>query len=87
MTKKLKIKIPVSERAVIARINRRIAKGGEMLRSNRSALKLLKMGERPLDPLYYVVNPQRNAITGTVHDLEAFAQECGVMEPWEVLAE
>jgi hypothetical protein len=78
MPKKKKAKVPVSTRALIARINRKIAKDGEQLRKMRGPARMLS-------PTYYVVDIQHNFVVSEFSDLEGFGRECGVLRAWEAL--
>lgn len=70
----------VTERALIGRINRRLAHDGE---------KLCKT--RPHEPAdwgdFHTIDCNRNAIIGTNHNLEEFARELNVMAAGEALSE
>ena len=72
--------VPVSERAIIARINRK-------LRPDLIQLKKLR-GDRWLSDLgrYYLIDGS-NHVAGTDIDLAEYATELGVLKPWERLAE
>jgi hypothetical protein len=72
-------KVPVTMRALVQRIDRRIAHDGQMLRSSRSTV-----------PLYYVIDIDRNYISTEVpdlNDLEKWGRELGVLRPWETVSE
>lgn len=72
-------KKPVTERALFARLSRRLAKDGEILKKCRFDSRWYNdFGS------YYTVN-QFNAISATHMDLEDWARELGVMQPWERL--
>jgi hypothetical protein len=82
MPKKQKNKVPVSERALVARINRKLREHGEMgelLRKNASQRWWSDLGD------YYVVDIRGNYIVNRHVDLESFAKECGCLKPWEAL--
>jgi hypothetical protein len=66
-------RIPVLMRAVIARVQRELAKEHKKLR------KLNKM------PAYYLVDTWRNVVIREVDDIEAFAREIGVLYEYEEL--
>jgi hypothetical protein len=77
-------KIPVSERALIARINRKLAQDdeGEELRKSRSEYMKREWGT------YYIVNTRLNIIKGwKLFDLEELAKEYDALKPYECLAE
>jgi hypothetical protein len=83
-----KTKIPITERAVLQRINRKLKRGGEMVRTNRRVANAFGRGEMPCDPLYHVIDIQRNFITGQLDDIDAleeYGREIGVLMPWERL--
>ena len=71
--------VPVSERALIARINRRLQKDGRFLRTARSRAVASSVGQ------YYVIDTDRNWIVWQNTDLEALGRELGVLQPWERL--
>jgi hypothetical protein len=64
--------VPVSERAVLVRVNRRLARDGERLKKWRPR-NGWKMG------WYYQVDVNRNWIRDDQIELEAFARELGVL--------
>jgi hypothetical protein len=78
---KRQMKIPISERAAIGRINRSLAREGECLHKARVPVSIWTT---PVN--YYVVRLQQNAIVTEVHDLEDFARQCEVLKPWETIA-
>jgi hypothetical protein len=68
-------KMPVSERAVYQRVNRKLRPQGQQLKAPR----------RP-DPSigrYYVLDVDRNALLWFQVDLENYARELGVLAEWE----
>jgi hypothetical protein len=85
MKKKTKqIKVPVSERALVARINRRLAEKDEglELRKSRSEYMRREWGA------YHVLNTRLGVIQGWKDiNLESFAKEWGALKPYECLAE
>lgn len=72
-------KVPITERALVARIRRRLAKAGELLRRTRGIDHNLGA--------YYRVNVDRNFVVATHVDPEALGRELGVVHPWEALAQ
>jgi hypothetical protein len=68
--------IPINRRALVARVERTLAKQGRELHVDRrgNQLKL------------YLVDTQKQAVVETDVDLEALAREIGAMKPWEQLA-
>ena len=79
--KKAHLQLPVSRRAVLARIRRRLATQGNILRVDRRAAK-------GSDPDFWVVNAS-NYVADSFYekDLEAFAREAGALSPFEKLAD
>jgi hypothetical protein len=73
-------KVPVSERALVARINRLLAKQGETLRRCRPDSKWF--GELGA---YYRLDINHNSIIGKNLDIEALGRELGVLDAWEEL--
>jgi hypothetical protein len=73
-------KQPVSVRALVARINRRLANEGERVLTCREASRWFQDCGR-----YYVVNDRDN-ILATDIDLEAYGRETGALRAWEQLA-
>jgi hypothetical protein len=71
----------VSRRALIQRINRKIAGDWEQLKTNRSERWYQNLGD------YYVVNVERNFIVETHIDLEDYGRKVGVLKDWEKLEE
>ena len=69
---------PVSKRALIARVNRKLPE--------HHRIKTLR-GERWFSNLgrYYEVDEYTNAVINTHLDLEAYAKELGVLKGWEKL--
>lgn len=75
-----KTKVPVSERAVFARVKRKLAQDGEILKKCRFDSRWYNdLGD------YYTVDAQFNAIRDRQVPLEAWAREMGLLQPWEQL--
>ena len=75
-----KSKVPISERAIVARINRTLAKQDEALRRCRQdSRSFSSLGS------YYTIDLNRNCITGKDLDIEAVGRELGVLKEWEEL--
>jgi len=70
-------KAAVSERAILARINRKLASDKEAIRKSRSAQMRASVGQ------FYRIDLMRNFISGQDIDLTRFAKELGVLRPWE----
>ena len=68
---------PVTEKAIVARINRRLKPDLTMLRKSRGARTEATLGE------YYVIDLRHNAVLDTHVDPESYARELGVMRGWE----
>lgn len=70
----------VSERALMARINRKLDEDGEKLKKARQS-EQAELGN------YYVVSENQNTVTAHgIDDLEAWARDLGVLKPFETLA-
>jgi hypothetical protein len=72
------IKKPVSERALFARMNRKLVKDGVRLhRAKVNSKVALTLGE------YYTT--ENNSVTAQFINLEDWAKEMNALKPWEVL--
>jgi hypothetical protein len=80
MAKTKKMRAPVSLRAVIQRINRKL-RPDKTLKASRGEPARLDVGA------FYVVDHRTNAIQQRDVDLEALARELGVLKPWEEVRE
>jgi hypothetical protein len=69
--------IAVNRRALVARVERALAKQDRELHVDRIGNKLR----------LYLVDTKKQAVVDTDVDLEAVAREVGAMKPWERLAE
>jgi hypothetical protein len=84
---KIKQTVPVTERALFQRINRKLQQqtNPELLRAARTQRQREELGK------YFIVEsgtgqPQRAMSSGVVHvdvDLEKFGRKLGVLHPWE----
>lgn len=72
-------KVPVTEKALYQRINRKLAADGEKLKRARGANVETALGE------YFVVDIYRNAVMHTHIDLEDYGRELDVLAEWEAL--
>lgn len=70
----------VTERAIIQRINRKLADDDLVLKTTRGANLQRSVGA------HYVIDVQRNFITNTHIDPETYARELGVLAHWEEVA-
>jgi hypothetical protein len=68
-------KMPVSERAVYQRINRKLAKQGQLLKALRHPD--LDVGK------YYIIDVRRNILLRKQVNLENAARELGLLAQWE----
>src|SRR5689334_12104789 len=74
-------KIPVSQRALLARINCELAKKGEKMRRCPQGSRWF----RDLGP-FFVLNVRRNIITAKDCDLATWGRDLGCLEPYEELS-
>jgi len=72
-------KVPVSERAIIQRINRVLAKDGEMLKKSRPNKYINELGD------FYRLDIRKNFIVEKDVDLQALARETKSLAEWETL--
>jgi hypothetical protein len=71
-------KIPVSEKALMARVNRKLAREGERILKSREGSRLRgNVGE------FYLLDVNRNTVTGTHMELEHVAKEVGALRDYE----
>jgi hypothetical protein len=75
-------KVPMSERALLARINRRLVKDGQKM-------KLCPPDSRWYNDLgrYYVIDVSINGITAKDCDLEGWGRDLGCLKPYEELSQ
>lgn len=72
-------KVKVSDRALLARINRLLDKQGDKLLKSRSERSRLDLGD------YYIIDASHNVITSKNIDLEKIGRELKVLKPYEEL--
>jgi hypothetical protein len=72
--------VPVSERALVQRIGRALAKDGEQLRKVRAEGARLELGD------YYTLNVSRNFVVQKDVDIEELGRQLQVLRPYESLA-
>lgn len=72
-------RVPVSVRAVIQRINRKLKPDFGALKTSRSERMRFDVGQ------FYIIDYQLNAIQHHNVDPEALGREMGVLKDWEVL--
>jgi len=73
-----KTKVLISERGVIQRINRVLAKDDEVLKKSRGATRH-QLGD------FYIVDIHRNFVIDKDVNLEDLARKKGVLSDWEAL--
>jgi len=69
--------VPVTIRALVQRINRRLERDGEMLKKSRTARDQQNLGD------YFTIDVSINGVTGKRIDPEALGRELGVLRPYE----
>jgi hypothetical protein len=72
---------PVSQRALIQRINRVLAKDNQHLKAARGRYWRSSLGD------YYIVDPTKNFMVETKVSLEALGRKLDCLQPWERLVE
>lgn len=81
--KKVERRMPVSERAVIQRINRKLERDegpvGRQVKKSRGARAKIQFGD------YYWHFLKSNAVAPLGIEMEALARKLGVLEDWEYL--
>jgi hypothetical protein len=71
--------VPVTERALLVRVNRKLTKEGQ------ERLKAAKGKARETLGDYYLLDLRRNEVKAPHVQLEPYARELGVLEPYEAL--
>jgi hypothetical protein len=82
-------KVPVTERALIQRINRRLKQDGEKLCAARGEGVQQRLGRFYVVETGHHVRPKNHLSSGVVHtdvDVEKLAAKLGLLKPWEMLA-
>ena len=73
--------IPVSKRALVGRINRKLREDGQVLKFTRGERAKLELGDA------YIWEPRRALASDTFIDVEWLGRELGVLQSWERLIE
>lgn len=71
--------MPVSERAILQRINRKLKPDWKQLKTGRGLLLERTVGR------YYVIDIRRSCVTQHYVDVEDLARELKVLQSWEEL--
>ena len=74
-------KVPVTMRALVQRINRRLASESQCLKKARGKTAMTDLGA------YYVLHYGNNTIVALKVNVPALAQDLGALKPWEALEE
>jgi hypothetical protein len=69
--------VPVTMRALLQRINRKIREGDQVLKVTRGERAWVDYGD------FYILNSRRNSVTRDHVDPEELGREIGVLRPWE----
>jgi hypothetical protein len=80
-------KVPISERALFQRINRRLKKDGRALQTARGFSDGTYWHENTNLGRYYIVDVRRNFVVNHHLDLQELGRELEVLSPWEELVE
>jgi len=90
MTARKLDKVPVSERALLQRVNRKLADDLEVIKRAKPVRAYVEQGYADPYPLdtgkFYRVDYRRNFMVEKDVDLEALAREIGALKAWEELA-
>lgn len=72
---------PITERALLGRINRKLAHDHKKMRKCRyGTMAYSNLGT------WHVIDTYQNSLVDSKVDLETFARDLGVMAEWEVLS-
>lgn len=80
-------KVPVSERALIQRINRKLKGDDQKLCAARGTWDGPTWHPNSDLGRYYIIDISRNFLVSSNVDLEDYGRELKVLAPWEELAE
>jgi hypothetical protein len=69
--------VPVTMRALLQRLNRKLASQGELLKKARSARASAEVGD------YYVIHVNKNVLMRKHVDPETLGRKLGVLQSWE----
>jgi len=79
---------PVTERALMQRLNRALAKEGRLLRTQRSVdYRGRRLYRSPELGRFFVVDVNRSIVVDKKVDLEELGRELGVLNAWEDVSE
>jgi hypothetical protein len=78
MTTETRQRVAVSMKALMARINRKLAHEDEMLKATRGERYRHDLGD------YYVIGIRVGGVNASHVDPEELGREIGVLKPWEV---
>jgi hypothetical protein len=84
---KKKVTVNVSERALMARVNRKLRHKHEQVRKARGFWDGPRYYDHPELGRYYVVSHSSNTIEAMDIDLESLARDLGVLAAWEKMEE
>jgi hypothetical protein len=88
MAARTKSRVPVGERALIARINRRLKEEDRQLRRARGFYDSQGYWNEDTDlGRYYIIDWRRNFVVDKCIDLEECGRSCGALAAWECLAD
>jgi hypothetical protein len=79
MAKAKAMKVPVTERSVVARVNRWLQANGEQLKPARSERVRAQVGD------WFILDVKLNGVVREDVSLEVIARELGALRDWEVM--
>ena len=74
-------RVPVGERSLVQRLNRRLAKDHQKLCMSRSRAARSEFGK------FYIADTATGEVTAALLDLQGLGRDLGVLQPWEQLQE
>ena len=77
----MKGKMKITERALLQRLNRKLAGEDLIVKKTRAGRFAQELGE------YFLLDFNHNRIVGKDVDLAAIGRERGVLQPWEIVGE
>jgi hypothetical protein len=74
-------KVPVSTRALIQRVNRKLEAKNMQLKATRGMRAIADLGE------FFVIDASRNFVVDKYVNIEELGRKVGALQPWEELAD
>jgi hypothetical protein len=73
------VRVPVSQAALLRRVNRKLAAEGKQLRRTRGTRAIVELG------IWHVIDSERGLVAESSVEVESLARRIGVLREWELL--